>query len=201
MLDLASSNLPLAEGWLPAGPADTPPRPVPPTPALAVWQAHHGGAGTPMALAADQGAALSPAPLPGASLSALRDLLAPLAGLPVALVYVARGHQVQYRSPVLPRLLAALPPFAAVHALRAEVTETDCPAAARHLAAALVAGGLHCLLLDDHSRRLLPGPPANAAPLPSLAPADPGGLAFTLFAPLPHALGHTPLKEPFHDCS
>lgn len=72
----------------------------------------------------------------------------------VALVYVHRGYQPRFRTPILLALLAEIPSFASVQSVRAPTQ--DLPLEALLLALASIAGARSCLVIDDRSQRLAP---------------------------------------------
>lgn len=125
------------------------PEPVEDTPQVRVWRRHHGARG--MARVHPHLARNVHDPV---VVQMILTALAPFADRACGLVYVTSGFALNYRSPVLPHLLNALPPFASVAALRHEA-DTSLPAEALRLVEAVLREGEVCLLIHDRSRRLV----------------------------------------------
>lgn len=144
-------------------------RPAAVTPAIETWRQHH----------SEGAAALTRmprgAPFELSSLHQIKDMLAPWARTPVALIYITADHQPDYRSPVLPHLLGSLPDFCNVFSLRESLDAI--PAIAWEVIKSLLHGGTACLLVHDLSQRLIPDTAENQ---------DAGELRFQLFTPVPH---------------
>lgn len=141
-------------------------RPAPETPSLSTWRQHQGCGRDPVTLMPDD------APFDPAFLARITRALAPFQRQDVALLFVTAGHQPHYRSPVLPHLLSALPPFSNVIALRK--TPHTWPTEATLMTDAIIAQGKACLVIRDQTQRLLPAD----APL-----AASGSIHFALLTP------------------
>ena len=154
------------EGCLPL-PGQAALAPVTPDPWIETWQRHHATDELPIICPSIAETVVDPD-----TLAAISKTLAEYGDHPVALVFVHRGHQRHYRSPVLPHLLSRLPTFASVMTLRAQ--DDTIPSAAWRLCSAALANGEACLLLNDRTRRLVD---------PSQPVSDRGAVDYSLFTP------------------